>query len=104
MTFSLGQSTLNEASIKELNRLIDYLKEHPKVRGEVSGHTDNTGNHQANQLISEQRAKMVYDYLLKAGITADRLEYKGYGDKNPKVPNTDEASRAQNRRIEFKIL
>ena len=104
VTFSLGKSTLDEASKKELNRLVEYLKAHSKVRGEIAGHTDNTGNKEANQFISEQRAKVVYIYLVKAGIASERLEYKGYGDQYPKVPNIDEASKAKNRRIEFKIL
>lgn len=104
VTFSAGQSILNEASQQELNRLAQYLKDHPQVRGEISGHSDDTGDKYTNLFVSEQRAKAVYDYLILQGITANRLEYKGYGDQKPKVPNTDEASRAQNRRIEFKIL
>ncbi|MDX2306251.1 MAG: OmpA family protein [Microscillaceae bacterium] len=104
VTFAAGQSILNEASKQELNRLAQYLKDHPQVRGEISGHSDDTGDKHTNLFVSEQRAKAVYDYLILQGIAANRLEYKGYGDQKPKVPNTDEASRAQNRRIEFKIL
>ena len=70
----------------------------------MSGHTDNVGDKKSNQLLSENRAKAVYDYLVKNGIPADRLTTKGYGDTQPIANNDTEAGRAENRRTEFKVI
>ena len=80
------------------------LKENPAMRIEVSGHTDSEGSPQANQVLSENRAKAVFDYLISKEIAADRLAYIGYGQTNPIASNDTEAGRAQNRRTEFKVL
>ena len=102
--FQEGQTGLDENAQAELDRLANFLLENPQIVGEVSGHTDNTGDTNFNQQLSEQRAKICYDYLISKGIPESRLVYKGYGDSRPKVSNTSEENRAKNRRIEFKIL
>jgi len=76
----------------------------PSLRIEISGHTDNVGSASYNQKLSESRAKAVVDYLLKKGVDASRLEYKGYGFEQPVASNKTEEGRQQNRRTEFKIL
>lgn len=72
--------------------------------GEISGHTDNVGSYRANQRLSEARAKSVVDYLVNQGIDSGRLEYKGYSFTQPVADNNTEEGRAQNRRVEFKVL
>ena len=70
----------------------------------MGGHTDNIGTSKSNQLLSENRAKAVYDYLVEKGITKERMTTKGYGDTKPVADNGTEAGRAENRRTEFKII
>jgi len=71
---------------------------------EISGHTDNIGNENDNQLLSENRAKAVMAYMISKGILQTRISAKGYGSTKSIAPNNTEQSRAQNRRVEFKVL
>ena len=71
---------------------------------EIRGHTDNEGDDKSNQVLSEARAKAVYQYLLGRGIDAGRLSYKGFGETQPIADNKTEKGRKQNRRTEFTII
>jgi len=102
--FDTNKFDLKPDSKAELQKLIDFLTQNPTVHIEISGHTDNVGNNQANQVLSENRAKSVYQYLISSGISATRLVYKGYGETQPIMPNTIDENRAKNRRTEFKII
>ncbi len=102
--FDLSKATLRPESLNELERLTTLLNENPTLKIEISGHTDSRGSDAANQLLSENRAKAVVDYLLKAKITSDRLTYKGYGETQPIAPNDTEANMQLNRRTEFKVI
>lgn len=102
--FDSGKWDLREKSKSELDELILFMQDNPQVRGEISGHTDNVGEKKANLDLSLKRAKSVYDYLIKGGIPANRLVFKGYGDSQPTAPNDTEENKQLNRRIEFKIL
>ncbi len=101
--FDVDKWDLKPASTAELDRLVKWLKANPNVKGEVGGHTDNTGDKKHNQELSQKRAKSVYDYLVSHGIDATRLTYKGYGDTAPLVPNDSPEHKQMNRRTEFKI-
>ena len=102
--FQTGKYTLLDVSIVELDKVVEMMQKHPNMRIELGGHTDNVGRPEANQKLSEQRAKAVYDYLVKKGISADRLTYKGYGQTEPVADNTTPEGRRQNRRTVFTIL
>lgn len=102
--FDSGKWDLREKSKSELDELVRFMQDNPLVRGEISGHTDNVGEKKSNQELSLKRAKSVYDYLLRGGIDAKRLTFKGYGDSQPTAPNDSDENRQLNRRIEFKIL
>lgn len=102
--FDVNKFELKKESMPELNKLLSYLKSSSTVRIEVSGHTDNTGDVKANLLLSENRAKAVFDYLVKSGIPATRLTYKGFGDTKPVADNSTEEGKSSNRRTEFTIL
>jgi outer membrane protein OmpA-like peptidoglycan-associated protein len=102
--FDTNRFDLQPISMAELKKLIDFLNLNPTVKIEISGHTDNVGNDQFNQTLSENRAKSVYQYLSDHGITPTRLVFKGYGKTQPIVPNTTDENKAQNRRTEFKII
>ena len=80
------------------------LQTNNKIRVEIGGHTDNSGTETINQPLSQNRAKAVYDWLIKRGIPAARLSYKGYGSSVPLVPNTSDEGKRKNRRTEMKIL
>ena len=94
----------NPSSNKDLKVLVEALNTHKDLVIEVGGHTDSKGKYQVNKDLSTQRAKFVYDYLLKSGISKNRLLYKGYGSALPKFSNRSKEGRAANRRIEVKII
>ncbi|MFO7828961.1 MAG: OmpA family protein [Bacteroidales bacterium] len=102
--FETNKATLKAESTAELERVANLLKENPGIRLEISGHTDNVGSYRANQKLSEARAKSVVDYLVSQGVDSGRLEYKGYSFTQPVADNNTEEGRAQNRRVEFKVL
>ncbi len=102
--FETDKYELKDESRIELNKLVSFLNKNPKIKFEVSGHTDNVGTKPYNQTLSERRARSVYDYLLSKGITADRMTSKGYGDTKPVAENTNDKGRALNRRTEFMIV
>jgi OOP family OmpA-OmpF porin len=101
--FDIDKFDLKDKSITELEKIVQFLEENPQIRVEISGHTDNTGNAQYNQQLSEKRAKSVYSYLVQKGIGAQRLASKGFGSTKPIASNESEDGRQQNRRIEFTI-
>jgi outer membrane protein OmpA-like peptidoglycan-associated protein/tetratricopeptide (TPR) repeat protein len=101
--FDVDKFTLRDESKIELDKLVAFLKLNNTVRIELSGHTDNTGDKARNSVLSANRAKAVYTYLIQNGIEDFRLSYKGYADAQPIADNKTEAGRQQNRRTEFKI-
>jgi outer membrane protein OmpA-like peptidoglycan-associated protein len=70
---------------------------------DIDGHTDNTGKPEKNKLLSENRAKAVYDYLVKKGIAPVRLESNGYGQEKPVADNKTATGRSKNRRVELNL-
>ena len=70
----------------------------------IEGHTDNVGEEKENQILSENRSIAVYNYLKQNNIDENRLNYKGYGETKPLVPNESENGRRINRRTSFKII
>lgn len=102
--FETGKWEIMSDSEYELNKVVELLNQNPKLRIELGGHTDNVGQDDANKRLSEQRAKAVYEYLIKKGIAADRLTYKGYGETQPVATNDTEEGRGENRRTEIKVL
>ena len=102
--FSHNSFTLNENSFIELNSLITYLKKNTQIKIQIEGHTDNVGEEKENQILSENRAIAVYNYLTQNNITENRLSYKGFGEQKPLVPNETEKGRKVNRRTSFKII
>jgi len=95
---------LEDRSMVELSKLIDFLNNNPKLKVEISGHTDNSGTKEYNAHLSEKRAMSVVNYLIKNNIASERLSYKGYGETQPIDSNVTELGKANNRRTEIKIL
>lgn len=93
------------ASYSLLDTIAQVMQDNPRIKKvEVQGHTDDTGSDSYNAALSNRRAKAVRDYLVKAGVAPERLVSEGYGETQPIVEGDSEAARAQNRRVEFKIL
>lgn len=101
--FETNKYDLKDESRVELMKLHSFMQNNPAVSIEISGHTDNVGNDNDNQTLSENRAQAIYNFLIENGIEADRLSYKGYGETQPIDTNDTEEGRANNRRSEFKI-
>jgi len=112
--FDLGKATLRPESQIELRNLSNYLKKNPKLKIELQGHTDSQGDAAKNMVLSEARAKAVYDFLLLEGIEAARLSFKGYGSSQAiisaaAIANMTSAAEIaaahqKNRRTSYKIL
>jgi outer membrane protein OmpA-like peptidoglycan-associated protein len=102
--FETNKYDLKTESQIELNKLVAFLNANPTVSIEISGHTDNVGTPQSNIILSKNRAKSVYDYLVAHTIAPERLSYKGYGQIRPIATNDTEEGRAKNRRTEMKII
>ncbi len=103
ITFETNSDDLNEVSYDELERVVDMMNRNPNIKVEISAHTDDIGSDSYNLLLSDRRAKSVVTYLMKRKIQIERMIFKGYGEKQPLVPNTSKENRAKNRRVELKI-
>ncbi len=102
--FDFDKATLRPESTNELERLTKLLNDVPTLKIEISGHTDSKGADEYNKTLSNNRAKAVLDYLVKAGISAGRLTSVGFGEEQPIATNDTDEGRQLNRRTEFKIL
>lgn len=102
--FDSGKSTLRPESGKELNELAEYMNLKPSLIIEIAGHTDNVGEAEANQKLSESRAVAVKQYLEKKGIAGERISPKGYGDTQPVADNATPQGRQKNRRTEVRVI
>ncbi len=104
ISFELNSSKLTESSYPTLSQLVELFHTYPNLILEIAGHTDNTGNKDANLKLSENRAKSVVSYLISEGVESKRVHAKGYGESFPISDNKTEQGREENRRVEFKIL
>jgi outer membrane protein OmpA-like peptidoglycan-associated protein len=87
-----------------LNQVAQVLRDFPKMRVSIEGHTDNVGGEAQNMRLSQRRADAVRTYLIAKGIAAERLEAIGYGPTKPIASNKTAKGKAQNRRTEFRIV
>jgi len=102
--FDTDKYELKPESYIELEKLTDLLTSNPSLKIEISGHTDSIGSEEHNLELSKNRAKAVYNYLVRNGISYDRMTFAGYGFSHPIDTNETEAGRANNRRTEFRII
>ncbi|CAL80381.1 conserved hypothetical protein; putative outer membrane protein (ompA-like) [Bradyrhizobium sp. ORS 278] len=101
--FETGRSDLDRDSTGLLDRLVEIAFRCPTANVDIIGHTDAEGDSAANQVLSQKRAQAVADYLVKAGLPADRFTPIGYGSTQPIASNDTAEGRTQNRRIEFVV-
>ncbi|ELR70796.1 outer membrane protein, OmpA/MotB family [Fulvivirga imtechensis AK7] len=100
------QSTANilDTSYEELDLVADIMKQNPSMKIRLEGHTDNRGVAKHNQRLSKKRVEAVEEYLVKKGISSNRISGKGYGGSKPIADNEDPELRKLNRRVEFTIV
>jgi outer membrane protein OmpA-like peptidoglycan-associated protein/Tol biopolymer transport system component len=101
--FERSKDVMLVSSYDELNMVVDFMKENPKVEILLTGHTDNQGRHDALMKLSRQRVEKVKQYMVEKGISEKRITSKGLGGTKPIADNEAEETRALNRRVEFTI-
>lgn len=108
--FGYKDFNLSNKSVKELDILVDFMKENNQVKFLIKGFTDSMGSEEYNMQLSINRSKSVYTYLVNKGIDKERLSYEGFGENDPiapnvKIDNTDNPEgRSLNRRVEFEMV
>lgn len=102
--FHQGTSKLISSSFTELNKLLELMIEHPLMKIELCGHTENTGSAKANLILSQERVQVVMDYLIDNGVNPNRMRGVGYGGSRPIASNANEETRKLNRRVELVII
>ncbi len=101
--FQTNSSSINRTSLLMLELFSAYLLRNEAIGVHVIGHTDNRGEREANQLLSEQRAKAVAEALHSNGVERQRISYEGKGETAPIMSNDSDEGRSRNRRTEFEI-
>ncbi len=103
--FETGSAKLlmNNSTKAALNSVATVLNENPNALLSINGHTDNTGNENANKILSSNRAKAVLNALAAKGINKSRMSANGFGSSKPVTSNSSAAGRAKNRRVELKL-
>jgi len=102
--FDTDKVSIKNQYVQELDDVVTVMNRNPGLRFEIQGYTDNVGSAAYNQKLSEKRAWAIKSYLLKRGISKDRLTTKGFGLNNPAATNNTVEGRALNRRVEINPL
>jgi outer membrane protein OmpA-like peptidoglycan-associated protein len=104
--FETKKAVLKPVSITQVEEAGRVLQQYPQLRVEIGGHCDNRGSKTLNDTLSQSRARAVFEYVKEKfpAIPASQYSSKGYGFSRPIAPNTTDAGRARNRRVEFKVL
>lgn len=102
--FDLGSNDLREESMPTLDEMVRFLKNNPNLEVEIAGHTDNLGDPIFNEQLSLNRALSVARYLLENGVSMKNVTTTGYADRDPIASNATREGRAQNRRVELRVL
>ena len=101
LLFLKGSLKLTDKSYKELAVAVKILKDNPGYKLDIEGHTDDVGNENINQILSENRANTVKVYLISKGIEDSRLTAKGFGESRPVANKKTKSGRVLNNRVEF---
>ncbi len=102
--FNSGKSSFKQETMPVLEAMTKIFKEYPHAQFTIEGHTDSDGSEKFNQKLSEERAAAVKGFLVENGIAADRLTSSGYGETKPIASNKTAKGKAQNRRVEVKLI
>jgi outer membrane protein OmpA-like peptidoglycan-associated protein len=102
--FETDRAELLSESIIQLKALARILRDHPQMKIEIRGFTDDRGDDSYNLDLSQRRADAVLQWLTGEGISSDRISSRGFGEANPIATNDTEAGRTRNRRVSFYIV
>ena len=102
--FDTNKASFQKQTLPVLEAITAILKEYPSAKFSIEGHTDADGKDTANQTLSENRAAAVKNYLVEKGIDASRLSSAGFGESQPVDSNKTKAGKANNRRVEVKLV
>ncbi|MBF0586796.1 peptidoglycan-associated lipoprotein Pal [Prosthecochloris sp. N3] len=101
--FGFESADIDVRSALQLKRNAEWLRTHPSVRVMIEGHCDERGTAEYNMALGERRAEMAKEFLVKAGVSASRMQTVSYGEERPFDPGHDESAWAQNRRAHFVV-
>lgn len=101
--FETGKAVLKKISFTSLDKIVNVMKNNPKLYIDIGGYTDSVGSDERNIKLSDDRANVCKNYLESKGVAADHITAKGYGKADPVATNKTALGRAQNRRTEFKL-
>ncbi|HTG37945.1 OmpA family protein [Sphingomonas sp.] len=104
ITFDFDSTAIRPQFRQTLDQVADTLSRYDQTYVDVYGHTDSVGSDAYNQGLSERRASAVADYLVTRGVQSARLGTRGFGETQPVAPNDSEEGRAENRRVEIKLV
>ncbi len=105
ITYEFDKWDLTTEAMRELDKLIDYMKTNPDLKVELGSHTDSRGSNKYNMTLSEKRSNSAVDYIVSRGIDTERIQAKGYGETDLKFPNAKmEEEHEQNRRTTVRII
>jgi len=101
--YNTASADLSKRSQFVLKQFAKFLNNNPTIKITIQGHTDDEGDNARNLRLSQERADGVKAYLVDLGVNKERMIAKGFGETQPKAPNTSENNKAQNRRTDFVI-
>lgn len=104
VTFDFNSAALKSQFYPALDQVAGTMADYNQTVVEISGHTDSVGSDAYNQTLSEQRAQSVTNYLVGKGLMRQRFEVVGMGERYPIASNDSDAGRAQNRRVEIRVV
>jgi len=104
VTFDVDSTAIKPQFRTTLDQISGSLQQYPNSLVDVYGHTDSTGSEGYNQVLSENRARSVGNYLTMRGVSAARIRTMGFGETQPVATNDTDEGRARNRRVEIKIV
>jgi outer membrane protein OmpA-like peptidoglycan-associated protein len=104
LEFETGKDIIKEESKPSLDELATVLLKKSTWKLEISGHTDNVGDDNANMVLSKKRAESLKNYLVSKGVEATRLNALYFGETKPIADNNTPEGRKKNRRVEMKIV
>ncbi len=101
VSFGFNSDQINPAFHETLGKVSNIISQYDQTSVKIVGHTDNRGSESYNQDLSERRALSVANYLLKNGVSSQRISTEGQGERNPRGDNNTELGRQANRRVEI---